>query len=173
MYVTFETHPSKQASCSYQWFDDMWPQPPILSHLCLTGSSAALIMPSWREPQEGRRKSPRAGSESGLLPSPAPPSSVSQPQRAHCSGDRACHAVSAMATGALHLSTPQCFCPTSRCFQHGLLFKWLKSGIQHLFSAFCFPLLSDSQISLFPVYILLSLLLLVISSYDGVSPCHP
>lgn len=111
-----DTQPYYQAPCSVDqcivWLYAALASPSCLSHLCLTGFTAALIMLSWCEPQERLRRSPRAGSESGLSPSPAPPSSVSQPQRAHCSGDRACHALTAMAAGGLHLSAPRCYCLT-------------------------------------------------------------
>ena len=62
------------------------PTPP---HLCLT-------MLSCRAPKESFLRSPIVGSDPGLPPSGDPPSSESQPQRAHVSGERACHALRTM-----------------------------------------------------------------------------
>lgn len=67
------------------------------SHLRLTGFLAYQIILSWRAPQERRHKNPRVGSEPRLASLPAPFSSVSHPQRAHCSGGSVCHALTAMA----------------------------------------------------------------------------
>ena len=53
-------------------------------------------MLSCRAPQDSFLSSPIVGSDPGLPPSGDPPSRESQPQRAHVSGERACHEVRTM-----------------------------------------------------------------------------
>lgn len=76
-----------------------------VSHLCLTGPLAALIIQSLLELQVRRWRNPRVGSPSSPLPEP--PSNVSQPHRAHCNGDRACHAFTAISTSKYALANAE------------------------------------------------------------------